>query len=347
LLKVQAEAFFAASGGIIQASKLCSDTLKKINDQVDILRNEIQNSHTTVQAQQLRDVVDFGNAHVALIKASLGSPQAARGTVPTTLAVLSDHLSRVTQDLLPAGDIKLNAKAKAALEELFKLVKSFREVPEQTGLAQQEYQCRIAKIRTDIDGIRDSMFLASSSVTDAEMITSTVGQQEARNKAAEMIDQVKAKVEALKTNSKPCLEKNAADTATTQPEQSQDKAVSVPRSATDLLIALLEGTARVVRNPQLISRLDNRTDRPTFLPAKFDGSSAAAESLFDRVQRAISDTCPRGTAFKTAWCINLILGPLGFPDPQTRIPLIAGVLVLFPCWTGDKNALIGRLAALK
>lgn len=346
LLKVQSEAFSAASTVMITASKNCADTLQKLEDQLNILRAEIQNSHTTSQAQQMHHAVKLGNAQVEAIKASVGS--APRTTVATAaaLTLVSDHINRTAQDLLPQGEIKLNAKAKEALEEVFRLVKKFQEVPEQTRAAQEEFQCRIRMIQTEIEAIRDGLFAASSSVTEAEGITSSVAQQEARNNAAQMIDDVKAKVAALKdSSSKPCRT-DATDASVTSPGSlPATSPPSKPMPTIDLMVAILEGTARVVRNPQIIA--DNtRSSESQFVRATFREGGSTAESLFSRVQQAIDATCPRGTEFKTTWCINLILGPLAFTDTQTRISLIAGVLVLFPCWRGNKGALVLRLADL-
>lgn len=352
LIKVQSNAFYDASKGIIIASKNCSDTLKKIQDQVKVLQTEVQNAHTKAQTQQMRQALDFGRAQAQLIKTSLNAPQDGQRLVASALVLVSDHISQAAQDLLPAGEITLSAKAKDALAELIRLVRDFEQVPEETRRAQEEYQDRVNEIRTTIDQIRNDLFAASAKANDAETADSESAAQEARNSAASTLDQAICKLKNF--GSKPA-DKLPCDTPTPEPippsgvAKTPPALPAAPSVATpiDLMIAVLEGTKRIIQNPQLISRIiRGGEDNPRFIQASFGGSHGAPLSIYSRVQAAINRECPKGTPLRTFWCIDLILGPLAYPDKQTRIPLIAGVLLLFPCWVGNKTNLAAALAEI-
>ena len=339
LIKVQSDAFTEASKGIITASTNCYETLKKIQDQVKVLQTEIQNGHTQTQTQQLRQITEIGKAQAELVKVSFNSGPSGQLALTSALTMISDHMRSTSQDLLPPGDITLTAKAKEALAELFRLVRDFGQVSEETRRAQVEYQHRLDAIRTNISAIRDALFAASAKVSEAEAAVAPNAAQAARDSAASSIDEAICILEVVRSSPGTVAQCNplppSATTSAFQPSAA---------TPTDLMIAVLQGTKRMIQNPQLLSLIiggaDNRTG---FVPAVFNSAATPAASIYSRVRAAINNTCPQGTWLRTLWCIDLILGPLAFPK-NTRIPLIAGVLVIFPCWTGSKSDLASRLA---
>ena len=112
-------------------------------------------------------------------------------------------------------------------------------------------------------------------------------------------------------------------------------------SPVDLLVKVLQGTKQSLGAQNARYQRDGQAQ---FLPANF--TSPVPDSMYSRVQQVLNQFCPRGTPLRTLQCASLILGPRAYPDVNTRIPLIAGVLVLFRCATGDKASLARALAQL-
>src|SRR5207302_4951571 len=114
----------------------------------------------------------------------------------------------------------------------------------------------------------------------------------------------------------------------------------------DLLMSVLKGTKESLGMLNASLPRTNETQSARLVPASFTPSPGMPDNRYSRVQQALESHCPRGTTFRTLHCLALILGPLAFPNAATRIPLIAGVLVLFPCPNGDRYSLATTLAAL-
>jgi hypothetical protein len=332
LIQVQAVAFLDASRGLISATKNCSTTLDDLYRKVDLLETEMRaHPRSAAKTEHLRHVVGWGKGQANFLKAAANLPP--DGALPVAAMVtVGQQIYRAAQDLKASADITLSRKAQELLEDIMKTVKDFREVPDETERAAEEYQLKLTEIRKAIAAIRNDLFAASMSAADAEMADSDEKRKAAKTETLNKLDSVIGRLQTLKAGS-------------SQPHLNTLTQDSVP--ATDLLIAMIQGTKQVIENPAIVQLADKPPrGQVRFLTASLGSSGSMPVSLFSRVQQAIENHCPRGTTMRTLWVSNLILGAMAYPDQNARVPLIAGVLIFFPCWSGDKKALASALARL-
>ena len=330
LVKVQSEAFSGAARIISGAARDCYATLDALYKKVEALEAELSNSHGKAQVQQMRQAIEIGKAHVAVLKASFAHSRNPSVGLATALTLIGNQVTQNAQEMLPPGKITLTPKAKKLLEEVMGLVRDFHEVPKNTQQADDAYQARVTEISTLTNKVRDLLFAASSSAADADLSKSSAAAQEAKARAAKQIDDACANLELL--GSKPGAARLGDNAG--RP------------TAVDLMVKLLQGTKKMLGAMNASLRDGSGQKSMRMVSARFAASESVPESNYSRVQRALNSHCPWGTPFKTLHCLCLILGALAYTDPDTRLPLIAGVLVFFPCGDGDKGGLAQALAQI-
>jgi hypothetical protein len=321
--RIQSEAFSAAAGAITSAAKDCYGTLDSLYLKIELLMVELKGRRVRAHAEQMRNAVQFGKAQIELIRTLPANGQKTWAALGATIAVVGTQVDRGAQDLLPSGRIVLTPKAKELLEEIMILVRDFRAVPESTKRATDAHQDRVNEISRLTNEIRDLLFAASSDAADADLSANPALAQQAKLRAAKNIDDACTKLEQLRV---------PANTAR------RSELTSV-----DLLVKVLQGTKPSVG---ALSAQLRRDGQMQFVPTSFGASAAVPDSMYSRVQQVLNAHCPYGTPWRTLHCASLILGPRAYADVNTRIPLIAGVLVLFRCSGGDKAALARALARL-
>jgi len=321
--KVQSEAFSAAATLITGAARNCYTTLDLLYEKVELLAGELQGRRLRAHVEQMRDAVSLGKAQVQLIRTSPTNVQKTWPAVAASLSLVGSQVNRTAQDLLPPGKITLTPKARQLLAEIMTLVRDFQSVPADTKKAADEHQNRVNEISKLTNEIRDLLFAASSDAADADLTGQASIAQEAKARATRNIDDACAKLEQLRVPA--------------------DKARRNELSSVDLLVKVLQGTKQSLgaQNARL-----QQTGQAQFVPASFNASAAVSNSIYSRVQQALNENCPRGTPLRTLQCASLILGPRAYSDLTTRIPLIAGVLVLLRCASGDKANLARALAQI-
>lgn len=319
--RVQSEAFSAAATPITIAAKDCSTTLDTLYEKVELLAVELRGRRVRAHADQMRQAVEFGKAQIRLFKTAQASADKSWAVLAATLNLVQSQVNRNAQELLPPGKITLTPKAKELLQDIMSLVRDFRSVPESTRTAADEHQNRVNEISKLSNDIRDLLFAASADAADADLSGDPGLAQQAKARAARNIDEACAKLEQLRVPA--------------------NRAARSESTSVDLLVKVLQGTKQSLGAQNARYRRDSGAQ---FIPASF--SSAVPDSMYSRVQQVLNQHCPRGTPLRTLQCASLILGPRAYPDLNTRIPLIAGVLVLFRCATGDKASLARELAQL-
>lgn len=321
--RVQSEAFSGAATLIGTAAKSCYTTLDALYEKVRLLETELRGTRDRAHARQMREAVEIGKAQVEVVRTTLADSRNASVVLGSTLSLIGEQVNRNAKDLLPRGRITLSAKAKSLLEEVMILVRDFHAVPEETKKATDDHQQRVTEISNLTNKIRDLLFAASSEAADADLATQASVSQGAKTKADQLIDEACANLELLRP--KPA-DPSASTTAT-------------GLKSVDILIAVLKGTKQSLGAQSAALRGQGQ---PQIVPASFDASPSVPASIYSQVQQALETHCPRGTTFRTLHCAALLLGPLAYRDRATRIPLIAGVLVLFKC--ANRGALASALA---
>lgn len=325
LRNVQSQAFTDAAAKIIPATTNCYITLDSLYEKVLLLQKELRPTRAQGQIQEMQRAVEMGKAQMDAIRTSFAHSRGASALLGQTLDFVRGQVSQAAQDMLPAGKITLSPKAKKLLEEVMVIVSKSHDVPQQTQRAVDVHQQRVNEIATLTNAIRDDLFAASEAAADADFSSSPAEAQRAKLTAAQKIEAACTKLEQLK------------------PKQAEESRTDIVRnlSAADLLIKILRGTEKSVGNLNASIR---RKDQAQVVNASFVTSAPGMASNYSRVQAALDLNCPRGTPFRTLHCLGLILGALAYPDPKMRIPLISGVLVLFPCASGNRARLASDLA---
>jgi hypothetical protein len=319
--RVQSEAFSAAATTISGAAKDCAGTLDTLYEKVELLAAELKGRRVRAHAEQMRQAVELGKAQIQLLKTAPASGRTSWAALGETLSMVGTQVNRSAQELLPPGKITLTPKAKELLQDITTLVRDFKSVPDATRTAADQHQERVNQISKLSNEIRDLLFAASADAADADLSSDAAVAQQAKARAARNIDEACAMLEQLRVP--------------------PDRKKRGEMSPVDLLVKVLQGTKQSLGAQNARYQRDGQAQ---FLPANF--TSPVPDSMYSRVQQVLNQFCPRGTPLRTLQCASLILGPRAYPDVNTRIPLIAGVLVLFRCATGDKASLARALAQL-
>jgi hypothetical protein len=327
LSEVQFQAVKEKYLGVVGLLKSCERVFDEVYKQVKILEAELNKSKLKTQARQIRDLVEAGRANARLMRDYLGVSGRVEYASLNALTIVGERVAQTANALLPEGELVLSAAGAAALREIVRLVKTYKEVQGKASVAQVDHTDALNLIHNQIAKIRQLIFSSSEAIANAD---------ESPSQAAQ-----------LRTIANKSL-KDAIAELKQLPQAKPDEPGVKP--ARDTLVTLLEGTQKWISSSAAggISYGTGHGEAVIVRVANHAGL-ASLDGSRQRVRGALNEHCGPGSILRTLYCLSLVI-PVWFlfDNPSEREPLLEDVLNLFPCPSeGNKSKLALALAQIQ
>ena len=312
LTDVQQQAVDQFAQKVIGELSNCEQVLKKVYDQCLVLEKELERSALKSEARHMRELLEVQRAHARLLRDYVGATSDLQYAGMHSLAFVSERILKSAKDLRPSdGGMILSTEGVAALKEIIRLVKEYKDSNKKAGMAQEDHQAELTRIHAQIKSIKDWLMNASNLIVQAET-------SQAQNAAT------------LRRQARGEITKAITELGKLPPDASPSSDKDQPK---EKLALLLSGVGKWIEQQQTgkMARMDSYGPSSTIRLASFPGSSKSPQV---NVRSLLGEHCPPASILRALHCLSIVtpvwLLPISVED---RVNLIEDALNLsrFQC----------------